>query len=115
MMHMICSSNLDMLWQGEGLKAKGGECGHDFFVGNRHEVRVDRVGRVWLVRAPVSDPVVRKGIGGILGVGVLRDGGRFIMGVGPFVERTRFPGVDGSADPFVEGVLVDGIAPISRL
>lgn len=50
-----------------------------------------------------------------MGVGVLRDGGRFVMGVGPFVERPRFPGVDGSADPFVEGVLVDGIAPISRL
>ena len=39
----------DMFWQGEGLKAKGGECGHDFFVGNRHEVRVERVGGVRLV------------------------------------------------------------------
>ena len=48
-------------------------------------------------------------------IGVLRDSGRFVMGVGPFVERFRFPGVDGSVDPFVEGISVDGIAPVSRL
>ena len=48
-------------------------------------------------------------------IGVLRDGGRFAMGVAPFVERSRFPGVDGSADPFVEGMSVDGISPVSRL
>ena len=44
---MLCE--FDMFWLGEGFKAKGGECGHDFFVGNRHEVRVERVGGVWLV------------------------------------------------------------------
>ena len=70
-----------------------------------------RVGGVGLGGVPAFAPLVGVLVGDGVGVAIGGVKERFVGGIGPTVEGASLAGVEGSADPFGEGLLGRGGAP----